>query len=33
MNTEKKDNDPTDMASMQRVIKKLMNDIIDLNKN
>ena len=33
MDTEKKDKDPTDMESMQRVIKQLMNDIIDLNKN
>ena len=30
--TEKKDKEPTDMASMQRVTKKLMN-IIDLNNN
>ena len=33
MDTEKKDKEPTDMASMQRVIKQLMNDIIDLKKN
>jgi hypothetical protein len=33
MNTEKKDKEPMDMESMQRVIKKLTNDIIDLNKN
>ena len=26
--TEKKDKEPTDMASMQRVIKQLMNDIM-----
>lgn len=32
-NSEKKDKDPTDMESMQRVIKKLTDDIIDLNKN
>jgi hypothetical protein len=31
--TEKKDKEPTDMASMQRVIKQLTNDIIDLKKN
>ena len=32
-NIEKKDKEPTDMASMHRVIKKLTNDIIDLKKN
>ena len=31
--TEKKEKDPTDMASMQRVIKQLTNDIINLKKN
>jgi hypothetical protein len=31
--SEKKDKDPTDMASMQRVIKQLTNDIVDLKKN
>ena len=31
--TKKNDKEPTDMESMQRVIKKLMNDIIDLKKN
>ena len=31
--TEKKDKEPTDMESMQRVMKQLMNNIIDLNKN
>ena len=30
---EKKENEPTDMESMQRVIKYLTNDIINLNKN
>ena len=33
MDIEKKDKDPTDIASMKRVIKQLMNDIIDLKKN
>ena len=33
MDTEKKDKEPTDMASMQRVIKQLTNDIIDLKQN
>ena len=33
MDTEKKDKEPTNMASMQRVIKQLTNDIIDLKKN
>ena len=33
MDTEKKDKEPTNMASMQRFIKQLMNDIIDLKKN
>ena len=33
MDTEKKDKEPTDMARMQRVIKQLTNDIIDLKKN
>ena len=33
MDTEKKDKEPMDMASMQRVIKQLTNDIIDLKKN
>ena len=33
MDTEKKDKEPKDMESMQRVIKQLMNDIIDLKKN
>ena len=30
---EKKEKEPTNMASMQRVIKQLTNDIIDLKKN
>ena len=30
---EKKDREPTDMEGMQRVIKKLTNDIIGLKKN
>ena len=30
---EKKENDPTNMESMQRVIKQLTNEIIDLKKN
>ena len=33
IDTEKKDKEPTDMESMQRVIKQLTNDIIDLKKN
>ena len=32
MDTEKKDKEPTDMISMQRVIKQLMNELIDLKK-
>ena len=32
-NVEKKEKEPTDMASMQRVIKQLTNDIIYLKKN
>ena len=31
--TEKKDKEPTDMASMQRVIKQLTNELIDLMKS
>ena len=31
--TEKKEKEPMDMESMQRVIKQLINDIIDLKKN
>ena len=31
--TEKKDKDPTDMASMQRVIKQLTNELIDIKKS
>ena len=31
--SEKKEKDPTDMESMQRVIKQLINDKIDLKKN
>ena len=31
--TEKKDKEPTDMASMQRVIKQLTNGLIDPKKN
>ena len=29
----KKDKDPTDMESMQQMIKQLMNEIIDMKKN
>ena len=32
LDTEKKDKEPTNMASMQRVIKQLTNDIIDLRR-
>ena len=32
MDTERKDKEPTDMASMQRVIKQLTNGLIDLKK-
>ena len=31
--TEKKDKEPTDMESMQRVIKQLTNELIDLKKS
>ena len=30
--TEKKDKEPTDMASMQRVLKQITNELIDLKK-
>ena len=30
---EKKDKEPTDMASMQRVLKQIMNELIDLKKS
>ena len=33
LDVEKKEKDPTGMESMQRVIKQLKNDIIDLKKN
>ena len=33
LDTKKKENEPTDMERMQRVIKKLTNDIINLKKN
>ena len=33
MDTEKKDKEPTDMASMQRVIKQLMDELINLKKS
>jgi hypothetical protein len=33
MDTKKRDKEPMDMESMQRVIKKFTNDIIDLKKN
>ena len=33
MDTEKKDKEPMDMESMQRVVKQCTNDIIDLKKN
>ena len=29
---EKKDKEPTDMASMQRVLKQIRNELIDLKK-
>ena len=29
---EKKDKEPTDMESMQRVLKQIMNELIDLKK-
>ena len=32
-NIEKKDKEPTDMASMQRVLKEITNELIDLKKN
>ena len=32
MNTEKKDKEPTDMESMQRVLKQITNELIDLKK-
>ena len=32
-NTEKKDKDPTDMANMQRVLKQITNELIDLKKS
>lgn len=32
-NSEKKDKDLTDMESMQRIIKHITNEIIDLKKN
>ena len=32
IDTEKKDKDPTNMASMQRVLKQIMNELIDLKK-
>ena len=32
-NTEKKDKDPTDMESMQRVLKQIKNELIDLKKS
>ena len=31
--TEKKDKEPTDMASMQRGLKKIKNELIDLKKS
>jgi hypothetical protein len=31
--TEKKDKEPTDMASMERVIKQLTNELVDLKRN
>ena len=31
--TEKKDKDPTDMASMQRVLKQIRNELTDLKKS
>ena len=31
--TEKKDKEPTDMASMQRVLKQITNELIDLKKS
>lgn len=33
MDLEKKEKEPTNMESMQRVIKHIINDIIDLKKN
>ena len=33
MDTEKKDKEHTDMENMQRVIKQLTNELIDLKKN
>ena len=30
---EKKDKEPTDMASMQRVLKQITNELIDLKKS
>lgn len=33
LDSEKKDKEPTDMESIQRVIKNLTNEIIDLKKN
>ena len=32
-NIEKKDKEPTDIASMQRVLKQIMNELIDLKKS
>ena len=31
--TEKKDKEPTNMASVQRVLKQITNELIDLKKN
>jgi hypothetical protein len=33
IDTEKNDQEPTDMASMQRVLKQITNELIDLKKN
>ena len=33
MDTKKNDEEPTDMASMQRVIKQLTNELVDLKKS
>ena len=33
IDTEKKDKEPTDMASMQRVLKQITNELIDLKKS
>ena len=33
IDTEKKDKEPTDMESMQRVLKQITNELIDIKKS